>query len=82
MHALWTDTIGKVDQSGYSNDLYECISDSHVYVMTSQGDKNLCDHIYAPSHNVGRAETCLSQGVTSGDTCTSLFFDRLVDGAS
>ena len=41
VHGLWTGTIGKDDRSNSSDDLHECISDSHVSVMTSQCDTNL-----------------------------------------
>ena len=33
--------IGKDDRSDYSDDLHECIGDSHVSVMTSECDTNL-----------------------------------------
>ena len=45
VQALWTGKIWKDDWSDYSNDLHECIGDSHVYVMASQCDTNLCAQI-------------------------------------
>ena len=36
-----TRMIGKDDRSDYSDDLHECIGDSHVSVMTSECDTNL-----------------------------------------
>ena len=59
VYALWTSTIGKDVRSDYSDDLHECIGDSHVSVMTSQCDTNLCAQINTPSHTVWRAENCL-----------------------
>ena len=61
------------DRADYSDDLYECVGDLFVFVMASQGDNNMCDHINTPSHTVWRAENCSSCCVPSGDTCTSLF---------
>ena len=42
---VWSCTIGKYGWYDYSDDLYECIGDSQVSVMTSQGDNHLCDKI-------------------------------------
>ena len=52
MHKVWIGTIGKDARSDYSDDLYECIGDLYVSVMTSQGDMNLCAHINTPSNTV------------------------------
>ena len=47
----------KDDQFVCSNDLYYCLGDYYVSVMTSQGDTNMCAHINTPLQNVWRAET-------------------------
>ena len=66
----------------YSYDMYKCLGDAYIYVMTSQGDTNLCDCITTPSHMLWRAETCFSLFVPSGGTFTSSFYDNQVDGVS
>ena len=76
-----TGTIGKDDRDNYSDDLYGCFGDLYVSVMMSQSDNNLCDQIKTPENTVCNTETCLSRCVHSGYTCTSLFCDRMVNGA-
>ena len=51
---FWTDTIGKYDRSNYSYELYNCIGESYVYVMTSQSDTNMCAHINTLKSVAGR----------------------------
>ena len=70
------------DRYDYSYDMYECLGDTYIYVMTSHDDTNLCDRINTPSHILWRAETCFSFCVPSGGTFTSSFYDNQVDGVS
>ena len=70
------------DQYDYSDDLFKCLGDTYISVMTSQGDTGMCDHSDTPSHTMWHAETCSSLCVPSGVTCTSSFYDTPVDGVS
>ena len=68
------------DQYDYVEKLYECLCDTYVSVMMSQGDTDMYDQINISSHTVWLVETFLLLCVTSGSTCTSSFYDILVDG--
>ena len=61
----------KYDQFVYSYDLYKCLGELYVSVMTSQGDANLCAEINTSSHTVLYEETFSSLFIPSGGTCTS-----------
>ena len=76
----WYDCMEKLYD--YSDELYEWLGDTYVSVITPQGDINLCAKINTPLYTVWREEMFSSICVTSGGTCTSKFYDKLVDDVS